>query len=209
MWVTWKVYPNFLYIKDVKKGSLLLKVKHEIPWHSETRTESEEIIYWKQELTSWHYSRYIGNLVQFSHSVLSEFLWPSGLQHIQASLSFINSRSLLKLMSIESVMPSNHLILCCPLLLLPLIFPSIRSFPVSQFFAPGGQSIGVSASTSVLPMNIQDWFPLGWTAVISLQSKRLLRVFTTTTVQKHSVLSFLYSPTLTSVHDYWKNCSFD
>ena len=74
----------------------------------------------------------------------------------QASLSITNFRNLLKLMSIELVMPSNHLILCCPLLLLPSIFPSIRSFPMSQFFTSGGQSIGVSASVSVLPMNIQD-----------------------------------------------------
>ena len=77
----------------------------------------------------------------------------------QASLSITNSRSLLKLMSIELVMPSNHLILCHPLLLLPSIFPSIRSFPMSQFFSSGAQRIGVSASASVLPMNIQDWFP--------------------------------------------------
>ena len=86
----------------------------------------------------------------------------------QASLSITNSWRLLKLMSIESVMPSNDLILCRPLLLLPSIFPSIRVFSMSQFFASGGQSIGVSASTSVLPMNIQDWFPLGWTGWIFL-----------------------------------------
>ena len=103
----------------------------------------------------------------------------------QASLSITNSQSLLKLMSIESVMPSNHLILCCPLLLLSSIFPSIRIFQMSHFFASGSQNIGVSASTSVLPMNIQDWSPLGWTGCISLQSKGLLRVFSNTTVQKH------------------------
>ena len=103
----------------------------------------------------------------------------------QASLSVINLWSPPKPMSIESVMPSNHLILCRPLLLLPSIFPSIRVFPMSQLFASGGQSIGVSASTSVLPMNTQDWSPLGWTGWISLQSKRLSRVFSNTTVQKH------------------------
>ena len=101
----------------------------------------------------------------------------------QASLSITNSWSLLKLMSIESVMPSNHLILCHPLLLPS--FPSSGSFPISQFFASGGQIIGVSASASVLPMNIQDWLPLGWTGWISLQSKRLSRVFSNTTVHKH------------------------
>ena len=72
----------------------------------------------------------------------------------QASLSITNSGSFLKLMSIESVMPSNHLLLCRPLLLLPSIFPSIRSFPRSQLFASAGQSVGASASASVLPMNI-------------------------------------------------------
>ena len=103
-----------------------------------------------------------------------------------------NSQSLLKLMSIESVMPSNHLILCHPLLLLPSILPSIRVFPMSQFFTSSGQSIGVSASASVLPMSIQDWFPLGWTGWISLQSKRLLRVFSNTTVQKHQFFGTHY-----------------
>ena len=112
-------------------------------------------------------------------------------------------------MSIESVMPSNHLILCHPLLLLPSIFPSIRVFPVSQLLASGGQSTGVSASKSVLPMNIQDWSPLGWTDWISFQSKGLSRDFSNNTVQKHhsSVLSFLYIPTLKSIHGYWKNHS--
>ena len=104
----------------------------------------------------------------------------------QASLSITNSRSLLKLMSIKSVMPSNHLILCHPLLFLPSIVPNIRlSFLVSQVFPSCGQSIGVSASVSVLPMNIQDWFPWGLTGWISLQSKGLSSVFSNTTVQKH------------------------
>ena len=103
----------------------------------------------------------------------------------QASLSITNPWSLLKLMPIESVIPSNHLILCRPLLLPPTIFPSIRVFPMSQFFTSGGQSIGVSPSASVLPMNIQDWFPLGWTGWISLLSKEYSRVFSNTTVQKH------------------------
>ena len=88
----------------------------------------------------------------------------------QASLSFTNSWSLLRLMSIKSVMPSNHLILCHPLLL-PQSFPASGSFPMSQLFASGGQSIGASASASVLPMNIQDWFPLEWTGLTSLQCK--------------------------------------
>ena len=107
----------------------------------------------------------------------------------QASLSITNSRSLLKLMSIKSVMPSNHLILCRPLLLPPSIFPSIRVFSNESFLTSGGQNIGVSASASVLPMNILDWFPLGWTGWISFQSKGLSRLFCNTIVQKHQFFS--------------------
>ena len=87
------------------------------------------------------------------------------------------------------VMPSNHLIVCRPLLLPLSIFPSIRVFQMSQLFTAGGQNIGVSDSTSVLPMNTQDWSPLGWTGWISLQSKGLSRVFSNTAVQKHRFFS--------------------
>ena len=103
----------------------------------------------------------------------------------QASLSITNSWSSLKLTSIKSVMPSSHLILCCPLFLLPPIPPSIRVFSNESTLARGGQSIGVSALASVLPKNTQDWSPLGWTGWISLQSKGLSRIFSITTVQKH------------------------
>ena len=131
-----------------------------------------------------------------SHSCFSVFSSVQSLSHVwlfvtpwiaahQASLSLTNSRSPPKPMSIELVMPSNHLTLCHPLLLLPSIFLIIQLFPVSQLFASGGQSIGVSASASVLPMNTQDWSPLGWTGWMSLQSKGLSRVFSNTTVQKH------------------------
>ena len=88
------------------------------------------------------------------------FVTPWTATH-QASLSITNSQSLLKLMSIVLLMPFSHLILCRPFILLPSIFPSIRVFPMSRFFTSGGQSIGASASASVLPVNIQDWFPLG------------------------------------------------
>ena len=105
----------------------------------------------------------------------------------QASLSTTNSKSLLKLMSVELVMSSNHLILCFPLFLLSSIFPISGSFPMCQFFASGGPCIGVSAS--VIPMNIQGWLPLGLTGWISFKSKRLTRVFSNSTVQKHQFFS--------------------
>ena len=90
-------------------------------------------------------------------------------------------------------------------------FPASGSFQMSQFFAWGGQSIGISASTSVLPVNIQDWSPLGWTGWISLQSKDFQASSPTPHFKRinSSVLSFLHSPTLTSIHDYWKNHSLD
>ena len=94
----------------------------------------------------------------------------------QASLSITNSRSLLKLMFIKSVMPPNNLIFCLPLCLLPLIFPCVRVFPNVPVLPIRWPSIGNSASTSVLPMNSQDLFPLAWTGLISLQSKGLSRV---------------------------------
>ena len=119
-----------------------------------------------------------------SHVWLFATTWTAARQ---PSLSFTNSQSLLKLMSTESVMPSNHLILCRPLLLLPSIFPTTRVFPKSQLFASSGQSIGASASASVLPMTSQGWFPLGLTGLI-LQSKELSRVFSSNTVRKHRFL---------------------
>ena len=103
----------------------------------------------------------------------------------QASLSITDSQSSSKPMSIESVMPSNHLILCHPLLLLPSIFPRIRVFSNESALCIRWQSIGVSASASVLPMNTQDWSPLKWTGWISLQSRGLSRVSSNTIVQKH------------------------
>ena len=134
--------------------------------------------------------------------------WPAAHQ---ASLSITNSWSLHKLMSIESVMPSNHLILVIPFSSCLQSFPASGSFPMSQFFASGGQSIAVSASASVLPMNTQDWFPLRWTGWIPLMSKGLSRVFSNTTVQKHQFFSaqISYSLNLTSIHDYWKSHCLD
>ena len=113
----------------------------------------------------------------------------------QASLSFTISQNLLKLMSIESVTPFNHLILWCPFSSCPQSFPSSGSFPENQLFASGGQSIGASASASVLPMNFKGWFPLGLTGLMSLLSKGLSRVFSST-IWKHQVFCaqpFLWS----------------
>ena len=129
----------------------------------------------------------------------------------QASLSFTISWNLLKLTSIELMMPSNHLMLCCPHLLLPSIVPSMRVFSKESVLCIGWPKCWNLASASVLPMNIQGWFPLGLTGLISLPSKGLSRVFSSTTVQKHQCFGdqSSYGPTLTSILDYWKNRSFD
>ena len=124
------------------------------------------------------------------------------------SVSLSLTKSLSKLMSIESEMPCNHLILCHSSLLLPSIFPSImgKYFPSNEsLFTWGDQIIGVLASTSVLPMNTQDWAPLGWTGWISLQPKGLSRVFSNTTFQKYQFYAQLYSSTFTSIVDYWNS----
>ena len=142
-------------------------------------------------------------LVQFSHSVMSDSLWPHGLQHARPPCPspthgvYLNSCPLSQW--------------CHPIISFSVVpfsclhsFPASGSLQMSQFFISGGQSIGVSASASVLAMNIQDSFPLGWTSWISLLSP---------TPQFKSInsfaLSFLYSPTLTSIHDHWKNHSLD
>ena len=127
---------------------------------------------------------YTGFVVVQSLSCVQLFatLWTAACQ---ASLSFSVSLSLLKLMSIESEMPFNYLILCHPVLLLRSIFLRIRIFSNELALRSGGQSIGASASAPVLPMNIQDWFPLGFTP---LQSRGLSRVFYNTTSSKASVL---------------------
>ena len=138
---------------------------------------------------------------------MSDSLWPRGTKAHQVSLSITNSQSLLKLMYIKLVMPSRHLIFCHPLLL-PSVFPSIRVFSNESVLHIMWPKYGSFTFSSVLPMSIQDWFPLRLTILISLQSKELLRVFSNITVQKHQFfteLSFLYSPTLTSIHDHWKN----
>ena len=120
-----------------------------------------------------------------SVTVMSNSLWP---HRLAASLSLAISWNLLKLMSIESVMPSNHLILCHHLLLLPSVFVSIRVFPLSWLFTSGGHSIGASSLAWDLPMNIQGWFPLGFTSLISLLSKGISRVLSQYHTLKASIL---------------------
>ena len=142
------------------------------------------------------------------HVQLTQTPWTAAHQ---ASLSFTISHSLLKLMSTKSVIPSTILYSVAPFSSCPQSFPASRSFPVCWLFASGGQSIGASVSALVLLMNIQGWYPLGLTGLSSLQSKGLLRVFFSPTVESINslALSLLYGPTLKSIHDYWKNHSFD
>ena len=161
--------------------------------------------------TLW-YQCPISLLLTSRHPVVSDPLWHHGLQHARPPWPSPTSRACsVRLMSIELVMPPNHLILCRPFLPCLQSFPVSGSFLRSQFFASGGQSIGVSASASVLPMNIQVWFPWRLTGWISLQSKGLSRVFSNTTVQKHPFLGdqLILGSNLTSIHDSWKNHGFD
>ena len=130
----------------------------------------------------------VGIMVQFSSVQSLSFVWlfaTPWTTTCQASLSIANSRSLLKLMPIESVIPSNHVIFCRPLLLLPSICPRVMVFSKESVLCIRWPKIVASASASILPMTIQDWFPLGWTGWISLLSKGLSRGFSNTTVQKH------------------------
>ena len=142
--------------------------------------------------------------VQFSHSVVSDSLWPHWLQHTRPPCPSSTPRAY------WTSCPSNqwcHLTISSsvvPFSSCLQSFPASGPFQMSQLFTSGGQSIGLSASVSVLPMNIQGWFPLGWTGWMSLQSKGLSRVFSSTTVQKHQFFSFsfLYSAITTSIHNY-------
>ena len=160
---------------------------------------------------SYYYYYFSYQSIQFSRWVVSDSLQPHGRQHTRPPCPsptprvYSNSSPLSlwchPTISFSVVPFSSHL----------QSFPASGSFQISQLFTSGDQSIGVSASTSVLPMNVQGWFPLGSTGWISLQSKGLSRVSSNTTAQSinSSVLSFLYSLTLTSIHDYWENHSLD
>ena len=147
----------------------------------------------------------VGPTIQFSHSVMSDSLRPHEPQHARPLCPSPTPRVHPNPCPLSRWCHPNISSSVVPFSSCPQYFPASGSFQMSQFFASGGQSIGVSASTSVLPMNIQDWFPLGWTGWTSLLSKGLSRGFSNTTVHKiinYSVLSFLYSPTLTSIFDY-------
>ena len=149
--------------------------------------------------------------VQFSRSVVSDSLQSHELQHTRhpcpSQTTGVYSNSCPSSRWCHPDISSSVI----PFFSCPQSLPASGSFPMSQYFTWGGQSIGVSASASILPMNTQDWSPLGWTGWISFQSKGLSRVFSNTTVQKHQflALSFLHSPTLTCIHDHWKNHSLD
>ena len=131
-------------------------------------------------LTTWQVLLFV--VQSLSHDWFYAMAW-GGIH--QVSLSFTISWSLLKRLSIESMMPSNHLVLCCPLFLLPSIFPSIRVFSSESVLCIMWPKYWASASASVLPMNIQGWFPIGLTGLISLLLKGLSRVFSSTAVEKH------------------------
>ena len=123
--------------------------------------------------------------VQFSHSVVSNSLWPHGIQHTRPPCLSPTPRVYPNPCPLSRWCHPTISSSVIPFSSYPQSFPASGSFPMSQLFASGGQSIGVSASTPVLPMNTQDWSPLGWTGWISLQSKGLSRVFSNTTFEKH------------------------
>ena len=190
--ISWLQSPSAVILKPKKIKSLTIAIVSPTICHEVMGPDAMILVFW---FCFCFFDLSFLN-VQFSvqlHSHVWLFATP-WTAACQATPSINNFWSLLKLMSIESVMPSKHLILCRPLLLPFSIFPSIRSFQMSQFFTSGGQNIGVSASATFFPMNIQDCFPLGWTGWISLQSKGLSRVFSNITAQKHQFFGAQLSP---------------
>ena len=141
---------------------------------------------------------------------MSSSLWPHGLQHARpprpSATPGVHPNPCPLSPQCHPIIPTSVVPFSpCP----QFPHPASGSFPMSQLFPSGGQSIGTSASASFLPMNIQDWFCSGLTGLISLQSKGFSRAFSNTIVQKHQFFRALYGPALTSVQDYWKNHSFD
>ena len=151
------------------------------------------------------------HLLPFSCSVMSDALRPHGLQHARFPCPSLSPRVCSDSRPLSRWCHPTISSSLAPFFSCLQSFPALGSFPMSQFFASGGQSIGASASASVLPMNIQDWFLLGWTGWISLLSKDSQE--SSPIPEFNSInslaLSFLYSPALTSIHDYWKNHSLD
>ena len=179
----------FIYLKELQ-SPLFLKLHGEnVPWENNEKTTAYFINAMKFLLSQVCNFVQVQVQVQFSRSVMSDSLWPHGLQHTRppcpSPTPWVYSNSC----------PLNRW--CHPTISSSVVpfsfrlqsFPASGSFPMSQLFTSGGKSIGVSPSTSVLPMNIQVWIPLKWTGWISLQSKGLSRVFSNTTIQKHQFLS--------------------
>ena len=159
----------------------------------------------------WKKNAYIYNMLLLRHSVVSNSLRPHGLQHAMLPCPSLSPRACSNSCPLSrwchpTISSSISLFFS-----FPQSFSGSGSFRKSWLLASGGQSIGASSSASVLPMNIHGWFPLGLTCLISLQSKGLSRVFSSTRVQKHQFFGAQPSlgPTLTSIHDYWKNRSLD
>ena len=149
--------------------------------------------------------------LQFSCSGISDSFRPRGLHHTRLPCPSPSPRACSHSCSFSQSCHPTILSSVVPFSSCLQSFPALGSFLISWLIALGSQSIGASASAALLPMNIQDWFHLRLTGLIPLQSKGLSRVFPSTTVQKHQFFSaqLLYGPTLTSIHDYWKNHSFD
>ena len=193
--ISYAWHQNKNFFKNLKRGETLFSDNSML--YLENSKESITSLITRDSITF--------SSVQFSRSVVYDSLWPRGLQHARPPCPlptpgvYPNSCPLswwCHPTTTSSVVPFSSCFQS---------FPASGSFPMSQFFESGGQSIEVSASTSVFPMNIQDWFPLGWTGWISQESSP--------TPQFKSInssgLNFPYSPTLTSIHDYWKNHSLE
>ena len=170
----------------------ILRTLEDVEFTEDVERQEENAFWWFLHFRKWWEKDFLlwTTTIQFSWvkslSCVRLFVTPWTAAR-QASLSITNSWSLLKLTSIESAMPSNRLILCHPLIFLPSIFPNIKVFSNESVLCIRWPKYWSFSFTSVLPMNIRDWFLLGLTGLISLQSKGLSRVFSNTTVQKHQL----------------------
>ena len=174
-------------------------------WRGCGEKERLSFCWWECKL-AWSLRKTVS--VQFSHSVVSDSLWPHGPQHARppspSSTPRVYSNSCPLKQWCHPAISSSVVSSSCP-----QSFPASGSFPMSQLFTSGGQSIGISASASVLPVNTQDWSPLGWTSWISAIQEILKSLLQHHSSKASSALSFLYSPTPISIHDHWKSHSFD